>query len=828
MALSSVWHIPRDVWIRFLTSFNYITTMYTRLVSDYSTGHARSLAQSDNDVQFVSEQASPIKKEATLGHKLSTEERVCAPCARADCPCNSVSGDVGDFCGLTCRDGEACHDSWHLEPRKPSTAYLLRKRRSELYGDLSPSPSPAPEKDESVSAEPRPSPGTALAVAALTQTPSVCPWASGWPTKFLTGFKAEANAFYPRKENGWYMPVLVSDIQQGPDDVGMFPTAINSVTRRQLRHGVFASVLKPLSFIDEGLQAQLVAEAADAKAKGLAKPSRKPEAAASRDRIIVRTTVEVAGQRRNQSASNIVSDSLTGDNRAPTARFTMSGVYIPHSGWDDAILDHILNNLRKLFQDTTWTHEDELHFRQQLVERNWASMQSELPDLLLDMALHDHNHKSVVRSKTADRLMRIFTEVHEESGNGCMEVTVRAWMQRLHLQPDTPEDHKLRTHAKNCPARAGQDWCRRKNADAPTLCPAQLKHTTIDNYCSMLKLHHEASSQLVVACESKAVQDTLKELKSAQITAGRFTVGGTLLPLDHYKAMAAYARRQRDHALATDACPTVVFKWDAFIVYLTHVKQFARRGTTISLMEKSRVWLLRSVNMQLVMAVDLVQNKVEACDPTALTFIDETDDISPLSALREMYTNLEAFGVDVSAKASLFVLSKYELRDGLLQLIKPTKSNPTSTWTPAQFDGMIKSVAKAVKVPGWEKASVKSLRLLNVVLGNAAGLSQDELNLRCGWTEGSMASENYVRLARLLGKMKPTVSDEQRQALRDSTYVPFSDLVQRPRQAAAVQAPRRTRALPAGEGFSRTDAQLTRRVMAEVDVVYDGESDDGW
>jgi hypothetical protein len=89
-----------------------------------------------------------------------------------------------------------------------------------------------------------------------------------------------------------------------------------------------------------------------------------------------------------------------------------------------------------------------------------------------------------------------------------------------------------------------------------------------------------------------------------------------------------------------------------------------------------------------------------------------------------------------------------------------------------------------------------------------------------------MASENYVRLARLLGKMKPTVSDEQRQALRDSTYVPFSDLVQRPRQAAAVQAPRRTRALPAGEGFSRTDAQLTRRVMAEVDAIYDVESED--
>lgn len=42
--------------------------------------------------------------------------------------------------------------------------------------------------------------------------------------------------------------------------------------------------------------------------------------------------------------------------------------------------------------------------------------------------------------------------------------------------------------------------------------------------------------------------------------------------------------------------------------------------------------------------------------------------------------------------------------------------------------------------------------MLNVVLGIAAGLSQEELNTRYCWKGGSLASENYVRLARMLGK----------------------------------------------------------------------------
>ena len=64
-----------------------------------------------------------------------------------------------------------------------------------------------------------------------------------------------------------------------------------------------------------------------------------------------------------------------------------------------------------------------------------------------------------------------------------------------------------------------------------------------------------------------------------------------------------------------------------------------------------------------------VQNKIEECDPTALTFVDEQDHYNPLRAMQEMYENLVSFGVDVSLKGSQFVLSRYALRDGYPALV---------------------------------------------------------------------------------------------------------------------------------------------------------------
>ena len=724
------------------------------------------------------------KERPASAESVDPGDSVCAPCARDECPCNSYTGDEGEYCGYSCLRGKACTAAWHVEPRDPSEAYLQRLSKSQGTASGRVTPPPRYEStdlsDGTIDLTPHSTPasdsGATRMSLALHQDVKTDPWAADrWQTKRLPGFDIEANGFYPRKDNGWFVPVLVQNIVEGPDAVGMFPTATTPCTKRQLRHGVFASVLKPLTFLDAKRQFEIFTQIWEAKAQGT-KCDLKPETASTVERNLLRRTMQVAAQRRN--TVEVATPEGVHDKRPLADKFTMSGVYIPHSGWDDAILQHIMGNLQKLFEEEPWSEADVIHFHQQLVERDWSTMEMEVPDLLLDMALHDQHHKSVSRSKTADRLMKSFQQVLEETGSACLGVTVRAWFQRLHLQPDTPPDYKLRTHAKNCPARAGIDWCKRADPINSTLCPAQLKHSTMEGYLSMLKSHDEAIPQLVNACESKMVMDVLKELKSAQISAGRYTVGGAILPFKFYVAMCIWIRQQRDKALECNDCPTVVFKWDAFLVYFTSVKHFARRGVSIALMEKARVWLLKTPSMKMVMAVDLVQNKIEECDPTALTFVDNQDHYNPLRAMQEMYENLVSFGVDVSIKGSQFVLSRYELRDGYPALVPASKSNPSSTWTPAQFDPLMKQAAKAVSVPGWEKITVKSLRMLNVVLGSAAGLPQEELNIRCGWKPGSLASENYVRLARMLGKPKPTVSDAQRQALREAMYVPFAELVQ--------------------------------------------------
>ena len=543
-------------------------------------------------------------------------ETVCAPCHREGCPCNSFTGEAGGFCGMTCMRGEVCDGPWHMEPSHPSTAYLQRLEREKQ--ELTPArglSTPPPQyesavgSDESIidltpSSTPTGRSGTSRIDQALHQDVQTDLWAEDrWQTKRLPGFDVEANGFYPRKDNGWFVPVQVKNIAKGPDAVGMFPTATTPCTKRQLRHGVFASVLKPLTFLDARRQFEIFTQIGQSKLDGT-KCDLKPETASTLERNLLRRTMQVAAQRRNTVA--VATPEGVHDERPLANKFTMSGVYIPHSGWDEATLQHIMGNLQKLFEGEPWSEADVIHFHQQLVERDWSTMEMGVPDLLLDMALHDQHHKSVVRSKTADRLMKSFQQVLEETGTACLGVTVRAWFQRLHLQPDTPPDYKLRTHAKNCPARAGIDWCKRTDPINSTLCPAQLKHSTVEGYLSMLKSHDEAIPQLVGACESKMVMDVLKELKSAQISAGRYTVGGAILPFKFYVAMCIWIRQQRDKALECADCPTVVFKWDAFLVYFTSVKHFARRGVSIALMEKARVWLLKTPSMKMVMAVDLV------------------------------------------------------------------------------------------------------------------------------------------------------------------------------------------------------------------------------
>ena len=563
---------------------------------------------------------------------------------------------------------------------------------------------------------------------------------------------------------------MVSGITQGPDSVGIFPTVKNPVSGHALRHGAVAAMLRPLNFldaVDQHLKLQIHNKKIPPQ-EGVGKPLR----ASTVEKQQVVNIKELAATRQHPS---VESAAKAVDGREPVKQLTESGVWIPTSGWPEAILTHILNNLQKL-SGYTWSEEEHAHFRVKLMEYDWSTANEELPDLLLNKALHDENHKSVSRNSTADRLMELFERVLSKTGGRDYVLTVKAWFERLHVQPDTDSKFKARTHALGCPFMA-TGYCKRADASNPTLCPAQLKVSTLKIYKSLLKNHENASEQLQLACEDMQIKRYMHELLAAQTAAGRGTKAGTLCQQADFSEINRVIREWRNQALRDGESPLRVFQLDSLRTYIIWVKSFGRRGINILHSEAAKVFVLRTNNRIPVLAIDLVQNKVLDCDPTALCLIDVDDPDGPLQALREMYENLVQFGVDVSPEVTRFVFTEWELHEGQYQPVARTKKNPYGTWTPSKFDKLLKKAAAEAGVTDADKISVKSFRILNVALGAAADIDQEEVNLRMGWKPGSCASENYARLARMLSKARPTVDDEHRKALQEALYVSFSELI---------------------------------------------------
>ena len=701
-----------------------------------------------------------------------------APCVRPECPCDSYNGKVGEHCCRTCLDSAACvlYDGQPIhqfEPISEEDEHLLALT----------------EVDEST--EP----------TVVQQACSVClktfscssvrkdfccdecgdsviesevlhEWSvKHWPLLVVPGFDVAANAVYLQKENGWKIPIRVDDMETGPDQVGLFPNAYNSATNRQLTHGVFASVLQPLASVDWKRQFEVIQAWKEAKRTG-ASPVSIPEKGSRHDRNLVKTVKVIAATRRSEPASQIDATG-TLDARSPEKRVTAAGIYIPQSGWDEEILSHILGNLERISPEP-WSESDHIHYRTQLMEKDWSSLQVELPDLLLSMALHDAERKVVSTTQTLDRLKLRWDQAVASVG-GDLVLGVLTWVQGLHMQDSVPDALKVRSHAIQCVANE-TGICSRTNVASPTFCPAELQYSTIKLYKSKLKNHPDLSMAEKAACTHDRVSVMMKELKRSQAESGRNTKGGTICEQHEFVNINVVVRRWRDAALQDGEDPLVIFKLDAFRVYVIFVKYFARRGLNILHLRKSKIWLLLSGLGRLVLAIDLMQNKVAHCDPTGLCYVDAEDVDGPLVAVREMYEHLQAYGADVSMKnPSLF--TRYEYRDDQYLPVAASKSNKYSTWLPASFDKLLKKAAGEAGARDSDKITVKSFRMLNVALGNAGGVSQEELNLRMGWTDGSNASQNYVRLARMLGKVVPSITEEQRQALNNAAYVPFRDLL---------------------------------------------------
>jgi len=226
--------------------------------------------------------------------------------------------------------------------------------------------------------------------------------------------------------------------------------------------------------------------------------------------------------------------------------------------------------------------------------------------------------------------------------------------------------------------------------------------------------------------------------------------------------------------------PTKLFRLKASQLAVAAIRCWGRRAANILNALKTNVHVLRAANHQMVAAIDLIQNKVNEADPTALTPFDKDDIYHPINLMGELYCTYLEYGIDTSVEAHRYVFTQWVLNEDtqMWAPLTPTPTNKFGTYTRVQVQAFITAAAKAAKLDNAAKITPKSLRCLNVSMAAGAGVSQPGLNDRMGWKnkQSAASSSSYCKLVRTLAKRQPTFTHEQRKALEAAKYCSFDSL----------------------------------------------------